>query len=359
LFEIHPHAILVYDLETLRFLAVNAAAITLYGYSREEFLDLTINDIRSPRNNSHPAPGEESGIRRHFTKNGSFIPLETDSRDVSFDGRPARLLSAHGIGRRGMSADDTEQPGLDVTVRLSEERYRTIINEMEDGYWETDIAGNFTFFTNQVVLAHRRSREELMGLNNRQYMNEETARKVREVFKQVYLTGEPVTELYLDEIRGDGTNWIAETNVTLVTDQDGKPVGFRGVSRDVTTRRQAEEKLRQSEERYRTIIEEMSDSYWETDLAGNFTFFNDQVPITQRRSREELMGVSNRQYMNEESIKESARVYKQVYATGTPVKGVEYELDRADGTKWFAETTVSLIRDSEGRPVGFRDCLAT
>ncbi len=354
LFESNPHPILVYDLENLRFLAVNGAAIVLYGYSREEFLALTINDVRSPRNTSLPSSDAESGIHSHGMKNGSLLRLEIDSRDVSFDGRPARLLSARAISSQVAIPDTTEQAAPDLALRLSEERYRTIINEMEDGYWETDIAGNFTFFTSQVVRVHRRSREELMGLNNRQYMDEETARKVRAVFKQVYLTGEPVTGVYLDEIRGDGTKWIAETNVALMRDPDGKPVGFRGVSRDVTARRQADEALRQSEERYRTIIEEMSDSYWETDLAGNFTFFNDQVPITQRRSREELMGLNNRQYMDEESIKESARVFKQVYSTGAPVKGVEYELDRGDGTKWFAETTVSLIRDSEGRPVGFR-----
>ena len=354
LFESHPHAILVYDLETLRFLAVNAAASELYGYSREEFVALTINDLRSPRNTSITVSDEESGIHSHSAKDGSLITLEIDSRDVPFDGRPARLLSAHGIRSRELSGADTEQTGLDVALRLNEERYQNIINNVEDGYWETDLAGNFTFFTNQVVRAHRRSREELMGLNNRQYMDEEAARKVHAVFKQVYLTGEPATGLYVEEVRGDGTRWIAEMNVALMRDPYGKPVGFRGVSRDVTARRRADEALRQSEERYRTIIEEMSDSYWETDLAGNFTFFNDQVPIIQRRSRAELMGMNNREFMDEASIKESARVFKQVYSTGVPVKGVEYELRRGDGTRWFPETTVSLMRDGDGNPVGFR-----
>ena len=116
----------------------------------------------------------------------------------------------------------------------------------------------------------------------------------------------------------------------------------------------AEEALRQSEERYLSIIGEMTDTYWETDIAGNFTFFNDQVPIAQRRSKEELIGLNNREYMDEETSKKAAKVFKQVYRTGVPVKDFEYEMIRGDGTRWFAETTVSLIRDSEGRPVGFR-----
>ncbi|HEV8484177.1 MAG TPA: PAS domain S-box protein, partial [Blastocatellia bacterium] len=68
LFDRNPHPILVYDLETLRFLAVNGAAIALYGYSREEFLALTINDLRSLRNTSLPSSEAESGIHSHGAK---------------------------------------------------------------------------------------------------------------------------------------------------------------------------------------------------------------------------------------------------------------------------------------------------
>jgi len=156
LFDCHPHAILVYDLETLRFLAVNAAAIALYGYSRDEFLALTIKDLHSPGDPSIRVSDPEIGIYSHCAKNGSFITLEIDSRDLSFDGRPARLLAALGLRSRELSGDNTDEPRLDVALRLSEERYENIINNVEDGYWETDLAGNLTFFTNQVMHVHRR-----------------------------------------------------------------------------------------------------------------------------------------------------------------------------------------------------------
>src|SRR5258707_1335681 len=136
LFEDHPHAILVYDLETLCFVAVNRAAVELYEYSREEFLELTFNDVLPGGNNSLPSSTNESCAQDHCKKNGSPIFLEIASREISFDGRPAKLLSAHPVRSGGASRHDAQLSGLDSELRLSEERYRTIIENMEDGYWE-------------------------------------------------------------------------------------------------------------------------------------------------------------------------------------------------------------------------------
>ena len=128
----------------------------------------------------------------------------------------------------------------------SEQRYRTIIEEMTDGYWETDISGKFTFFNTQVTKWFRRSRKELMGLGSKQFMSEETATRMARVFKQVYTTGEPAIEFGYEVIRGDGTTYYVESNISLIRDSSGKPVGFRGISRDVTKRIQAEKRLQEA-----------------------------------------------------------------------------------------------------------------
>ncbi len=130
----------------------------------------------------------------------------------------------------------------------SEQRYGTIIEEMTDGYWETDITGKFTFFNTQVTKWFRRSREELMGLSNKNFMNEETAMRMARVFKQIYSTGEPAIEFGYEVIRGDGTTYYVESNISLIRDSTGEPVGFRGISRDVTKRIRAEKELQEAME---------------------------------------------------------------------------------------------------------------
>jgi two-component system, sensor histidine kinase and response regulator len=145
-----------------------------------------------------------------------------------------------------------------------------------------------------------------------------------------------------------------ESNISLIRDLGGKPVGFRGISRDITERQQTAEALRQSEERYRNIIEEMTDGSWEVDLDGNYTFLNNQMVRFHRRSREELMGLNNRRYMDEDTFKRVGKVFKQVYLTGEPARDFSFEMIRGDRTKWINESSVSLIRDGEGKPVGFR-----
>ena len=115
-FENHPQPLWIYDVETLRFCAVNEAAIRRYGYSRAEFLAMRIADIR-PRAGvealtANLQPGrEKAGVRRHVGKDGSLIDVEISSHTMEFLGRPAELVLAH---------DVTERLRLEQQVRQSQ-----------------------------------------------------------------------------------------------------------------------------------------------------------------------------------------------------------------------------------------------
>lgn len=122
----------------------------------------------------------------------------------------------------------------------------TTLENIEDGYWEIDLAGNYTFFNNAVCQIHGYAKEELMGMNNRQYTDPETAKKVYKAFNNVYKTGTPLKGLNWQIIRKDGTKRYVEISILLQKDSSGKPIGFRGVVRDITERKQMEEKLQQT-----------------------------------------------------------------------------------------------------------------
>jgi PAS domain S-box-containing protein len=119
-------------------------------------------------------------------------------------------------------------------------------------------------------------------------------------------------------------------------------------------KREAEEALRQSEERYRTILDDIEDGYFEVDIAGNFTFFNDSLCRIIGYSRDEMMGMNNRHYMDKENAKKVFQAFSRVYTTGKPTKGFDWEIIEKDGTRRFVEASASPIRGSEGEPIGFR-----
>jgi two-component system, cell cycle sensor histidine kinase and response regulator CckA len=145
---------------------------------------------------------------------------------------------------------------VEEASRRSEERYRTILDSIQDGYFEVDLAGNFTFVNDAACRNLGYSRDELIGMNNRQYTDKENAKKVFQAFTELYKTGEPIKALDYEIIRKDGTNAFTEISVSLVRNSEGKPIGFRGVNRNVTERKRAEEALKKSEEEAKRLAQE-------------------------------------------------------------------------------------------------------
>ena len=137
----------------------------------------------------------------------------------------------------------TDREQAEETLRESEERYRNILGNIEDGYYEVDNAGSFTFYNNSLCKILGYSKEEMMGMNNRHYMDKETAPRVYQAFNQVYTTGEPLKAFVYKIIRKDGTERFLESHVSLLRNAKGERIGFRGIARDITERKQTEEEM--------------------------------------------------------------------------------------------------------------------
>ena len=129
-------------------------------------------------------------------------------------------------------------------LRESEEKYRTILQSIEEGYYEVDLTGNLTFFNDTLPRHLGYSKDELVGMNNRLFMNKETAKRVYQTFNSVFKTGKPATAVDWEMIAKDGTSKFVELSVSLMRDSEGRPMGFRGVARDVSERKKAEEQAK-------------------------------------------------------------------------------------------------------------------
>ncbi|WP_410349629.1 PAS domain-containing protein [Yoonia sp.] len=98
-----------------------------------------------------------------------------------------------------------------------------------------------------------------------------------------------------------------------------------------------EEALRQSEDKYRTILENIQEGYYEVDIAGNYTFFNPPVCSIQRRSPERLMGMNYRRYTHGQDRDKLYRIFNRVFTTGQPARPFSQKIIRADGTTCYVE----------------------
>ncbi|HDQ04554.1 MAG TPA: PAS domain S-box protein, partial [Deltaproteobacteria bacterium] len=282
-----------------------------------------------------------------LTKKGEQILVEWHGRPVFKDNGELDYFFGVGI-------NITERHKAQEELKQSEEKYRSILSSIQEGYFEVDTGGTYTFVNDANCRLLGYTRDELIGMNYRQHMDKETAEKIRKTYTALYQTGKPIQSLEVDSFKKDGTKVTYETSVSLIKDAGGKPIGFRGISRDITERKQAEATLKRSEEKYRSILENIEDGYYETDLSGNLTFFNDSACRISGYSPEESMGMNFRQYTPEKDADKIYSIFHEVYKTGIPVKGLSYELIRKDKTSRHVETSVSLRRNATNKITGFQ-----
>ena len=115
----------------------------------------------------------------------------------------------------------------------------------------------------------------------------------------------------------------------------------------------AESALRESENKFRSIIETTPDGYYEVDLEGNFTFFNDSMCMILGYSRQEISKTNQHQSLDETNSRKLADTFSKVLESGEPVTSLSWTLASKDGSRHFVESSVSLLKDPKGNPTGF------
>ena len=214
----------------------------LTGYPASDFLQ---NAVRSWASIMHPE-GKEASDERVMEKINRKEPYTTEYRIIGADG-DIRWCYEKGQGvfdeqgklcfLDGVIIDHTDRKQAEEALRESEGKYRTILESIEDGYYEIDLGGNFIFFNDSMCKISGYSRDELMGMNNRQYTDEVYAKEIYQTFNKVYTTGKPNKSFHWSVIRKDGTKRTVAASVSLRRDTEGEPIGFQGIVRDITAQK--------------------------------------------------------------------------------------------------------------------------
>lgn len=247
LFEKNPQPMWVYDLQSLAFLAVNQAAVEHYGYSREEFLRMTIMDIRPfedlpalLESVSKTVPGiETAGAWKHRKKNGTLIDVEITSHDLAWAGHSARLVSVEDITGRKRTEED---------LRKSEESYRLLVEQSPDAI-VVHRRGTIVFANGgAAALFGAPSTDKLLGKQHLDFVHPDNREAVKERMQEFSSDLVSVRRNETKFLRLDGKEIYAEVAARSIIYQG--EAATQVMFRDVSLRKKAEEELRQSEERF-------------------------------------------------------------------------------------------------------------
>jgi two-component system sensor histidine kinase UhpB len=280
LFHLNPQAMWIYDVETLRFLEVNEAAIQHYGYTADEFHKMTITDIQKPED-AATTPGNilksendkdrilSEVVSTHRTKNGDIIFVETKSNGLHYNGRSANLVLAN---------DVTEK--VKAEQELARERYllRTLIDHLPDYIYVKDT--EFRHIINNkanVELMGARDEKETLGKTVLDYFERDVADKYIQNDRNVMEKGQPMYNLEERVVTyANKKRWLLTTKVPL-KDDNNKVFGLVGVSRDITAQKEIAESLRISNERFNVVSKATNDAIWDWDLVTNEILWNEAV----------------------------------------------------------------------------------
>jgi diguanylate cyclase (GGDEF)-like protein/PAS domain S-box-containing protein len=336
-----------------KFLAVNPALARMLGYSSPADLIAHCTDITR---DFYAETGTRAALQKLLAENGRVQGFEAQvlrrDRQVIWTREniyAVRNLSGALLYYEGSVEDITAHKRAEQALRESEERYRLLFENANDVIYTTDLGGRFLSVNPAVEKVTGYTRAEIYRMAFTQLLAPECVEQSRRMMERK-LRGEETPTFYETEIISrTGARVVLEVNTQLIYEED-VPVGVQGIARDITTRKQAESALRESEERYRELFENAHDIVYTHDLEGNFTSLNKTGERITGYTREEATRLNIVEVIAPEHL---ARAREMMSRKEFIREATVYELEiiAKDGQRMPLEVSTRLVY-TNGQPVG-------
>lgn len=234
-------------------------------------------------------------------------------------------------------------------LRATEERFRSLVETSGDWVWETDRRGVYTYASPTVRALLGYEPEDVVGRTPFDLMPPDEARRVAALFQEIAAAARPPERLETAAQRRDGRLVVLDTNGAPFFDADGALLGYRGITRDITERKQAEMALQESEAKFRSLVENAPTGILIVTDAYQFTYVNDELCRILGHSRAELIGQDFRDFLDEESRSLVAdRYVRRRRGEEVPAR-YEFNIVRKNGERRRTEIRSAVIGDSRGQ----------
>ena len=352
LFDSNPLPMWIYDLQTLAFLRVNDAAVQHYGYSLDEFMKMTIRDIRPPEdipmlveNVANITPGiNQAGIWRHCKKDGTVILVEIVSCPVEFEGRRSELV---------LSIDITERVQAEEALRVSQAKYQNLVETSHDLIWSIDPDGRFTYINHAAREIYGYEPFELIGRPFFEFFDPEYPFLDLKEFHQLINQSDELTEMEIAVRSRDDRQIILSTNAMVLRDESGRVTGVTGSSRDITLRKHVEDILTEERNLLRTLIDHLPDRIYAMDEEGRKTLSNTADWLASgKKTMEDVIGRTDFELYPLELAEQYGQLNREVLESGQVVINHEEPGVDPEGNPVSILTSKIPLRDGSGRVTG-------
>ena len=333
--------------------------IKLLGYSNEDLISKEIsnfidaNDFRKLKENTYNID--------HIGGNSIEIQIyHKDGKKFWFEGKNKLLINKNGDKRiLFILKDISERKQTELIVKESKERYHSIIKTINEGYYEVDLKGNFTFVSDTLCRFLGYTQDELLSQSYQNVTDKKVNKLVFKTFNKVFKTEIQKNLFHFQVIRKNGEKAFFETSVYLKYNMKGKKIGFYGIVRDITTRKKEEDlekkfrielaqtvrlrtkELEESEERYSNLFQHSNDGIFFHDLEGKIIDVNQKVLEQFGYSKSEILSLNIAQLHPISELVESKNAFDKIAKNGF----VRFEINfkKKNGDVFPAEVSSSLF----------------
>ncbi len=351
LFSRHPNPMYIFDRQTLEFLDVNAAAVKKYGYSREEFLNMKLPDIRPAEDltrlqeavRSHPGTVSSQGVWRHRRKDDETFDAEITSQTVEFGGREAMLVCATDITARLAAETQAAEQTASLRAVMENNPIAIVVVDLDRKIRMCNPAFQAVFQCRQA---------EIIGKDLDELIAPEELKAESLRFSVRAASGETIRANTRRKRRDGSLVDVQIVAVPLMV--NGKCCGSFAMYEDITERNQAEQARRQAEERLRMLFENAVEGIFQASVDGHLLSVNPALARMCGYASADEMVASGRDVSIDFYADPQARTEftRRMQADGA-VERFEYQLRRKNGSRIWVSENARVVRDAAGTVVAY------
>jgi len=349
-FENAGGAIFIGDVKTGEIIECNSLAEKLIGRTRTEIIGMHQSLV-------HP-DGEQEKYREKFSRHIQQEHLVDYEGQVQHkDGRKIPVwISAETVkiaGRDAISSlfiDITERKRVEEALRESEHRFRSLVETSSDWVWEIDRNGIYTYTSPKVKDLLGYEPEEIIGKTPFDLMPPDEAKRAAELFNDIVESRKPFDGLENTNLHKDGQLVVLETSGVPIFGEGENLLGYRGIDRDITERKQTEGALRQSENKYRTLLENLPQRIFLKDRNSVYLSCNENLAKDFKIRSGEIAGKTDYDFFPKELAEKYRADDKRLVEFGK-TEDIEEKYIQ-EGQELIVRTVKTPVKDEQGDVIG-------